>query len=105
MPQHLFGRLDWREILGPEVGGRVVQLGAAGTVSSSGVFPHIAVLPLRGRDREAVLGELVADTDRGEDQIADRLYAYGLKAAVIASHPVSSTTLITCGSIPVRMAA
>jgi len=104
MPQHLFGRLDWREILGPEVGGRVVQLGAAGTVSSSGVFPHIAVLPLRGRDREAVLGELVADTDRGEDQIADRLYAYGLKAAVIVSNPVGSRHLLTCGSISIDSA-
>ncbi|MBK5292155.1 MAG: hypothetical protein JJE04_10815 [Acidobacteriia bacterium] len=104
MPHHLFGRLEWREILEPASLGRIVELGDSGTVSSSGVYPHIAVIPLRGADREAVLRELTADPQRGEDQIADRLYQYGLKGAVIVSNPVSSRHLLSCGSISIDVA-
>ena len=104
LPNHLFGRLEWREILGVAAGGRIVELGAPGTVSSSGVYPHIAVLPLRGTDREAVLRELTADPERGADQIVDRLYEYGLRGAVIVSSPVSSRRLLTCGSISIDAA-
>jgi hypothetical protein len=104
MPLHLFGRLEWREILGPAVGGRIVELGAPGTVNSSGVYPHIAIIPLRGTDREAVLREVTADPERGEDQIADRLYKYGLHGAVIVSNPISSRLMLTCGSISISAA-
>jgi len=104
MPHHLFGRLEWREILGPAVGGRIVELGTLGTVNSSGVYPHIAVIPLRGTDREAVLREVTADPERGEDQIAERLYKYGLQGAAIVSNPISSRHLLTCGSISISAA-
>ncbi|MGA8029536.1 MAG: HD domain-containing protein [Bryobacteraceae bacterium] len=104
MPQHLFGRLEWREILGPAASARIVELGAPGTISSSGVYPHIAVITLRGTDRQAVLRELAADPERGEEQIVDRLYRYGLKGAVIVSNPVSSRHLLTCGSLSIDAA-
>ncbi len=101
MPHHLFARLDWREILQPELGSSLVELGATGTVSGSGVYPHVAVLSLKGRDRETLLQELTADANRGEEQILDRLYRYGLKGAVIVTTPTDSRSLLTCGSITV----
>jgi len=101
MPHHLFGRLEWREVLGPTAGGILVELGESGTISTSGAYPHIAVMALRGKDREALLRELVADPERGEEQIVDRLYLYGLKGAVIVTNPVSSRHLLTCGSISI----
>jgi hypothetical protein len=101
MPHHLFARLDWREILQPELGSPLVELGAPGTISGSGVYPHIAVLSLKGQDREALLAELTADSNRGEEQILDRLYRYGLKGAVIVTTPTNSRSLLTCGSISV----
>lgn len=101
MPHHLFARLDWREILQPELGSPLVELGAPGTVSGGGVYPHVAVLSLKGRDRETLLAELTADSNRGEEQILDRLYRYGLKGAVIVTTPTDSRSLLTCGSISV----
>jgi len=101
IPHHLFGRLEWREILGCEAGGILVELGAPGTLSASGVYPHIAVMALRGKDREALLQELVADPEKGDDQIVERLYRHGLKGAVIVTNPVSSRHLLTCGSIAI----
>lgn len=101
MPHHLFARLDWREILQPELGGALVELGAPGTVTGSGVYPHVVVLSLRGRDREALLGELTADPNRGDEQILDRLYRYGLKGAVIVTAPAASRDLLRCGSISI----
>ena len=104
IPHHLFGRLEWREILGCQAGGILVELGAPGTISASGVYPHMAVMALRGRDREALLHELVADPERGNDQVVERLYRYGLKGAVIVTNPVSSRHLLTCGSIAIDAA-
>jgi hypothetical protein len=101
MPHHLFARLDWREILKPELGSPLVELGGPGTVSGSGAYPHVAMLSLQGRDRETLLQEMTADPNRGEDQILDRLYRYGLKGAVIVTTPADSRNLLTCGSISV----
>lgn len=98
MPHHLFARLDWREILQPASAAELVELGSPGTLSGSGVYPHVAMLSLRGRDREALLKELVADQDRAEEQILDRLYKYGLRGSTIVTNPVSSRYLLTCGS-------
>lgn len=100
MPQHLFARLNWQEILQPDpTTGEIVGLGSPGTVSTSGVYPHIAILHLPGHDRNDLLQQLVANPNRGEEQIIDRLYQYGLKGAVITTNPVSSRNLLTCGSI------
>ena len=104
VPHHLFGRLDWREILGTEIGAALVDLGSEGTVSVPGVFPHIAVLRLKGQDREALIKELVAAPERGNDQIVDRMYRYGLTGAVIVTNPVTSRHLLTCGSISIDTA-
>ncbi|MBI4526885.1 MAG: HD domain-containing protein [Deltaproteobacteria bacterium] len=104
MPHHLFARLDWREILEPQMGSPLVELGAVGTVSGGGVYPHIAVLSLKGRDRETLLQELTADPNRGEEQILDRLYRYGLNGSVIVTTPTDSRNLLTCGSIRVDTA-
>lgn len=101
MSHHLFARLDWREILHPELGIPLLELGAPGTVSGSVVYPHVAVLSLKGRDRETLLQELTADSNRGEEQILDRLYPYGLKGAVIVTTPTDSRSLLTCESISV----
>ncbi len=104
MPHHLFARLDWREILKPELGSPLVELGVPGTVSGSGVYPHVAMLSLKGRDRETLLQELTADPNRGEEQILDRLYRYGLKGSVIVTTPTESRNLLTSGSIRVDTA-
>jgi HD domain len=101
MPHHLFARLDWQEILQPDESGDLVELGSPGTVSASGVYPHVAMLHLRGQDRNALLRELVANPMRGEEQIVDRLNQYGLRGTVITTNPVSSRHLITLGSIRV----
>lgn len=100
VPHHLFARLDWHEILKPDPLMPLVELGASGTLGS-GVYPHIAILSLAGRDREALLKELVAEPKRGEDQILDRLYRYGLKGAVIVTNPVSSRDLLMSGSLTI----
>jgi HD domain len=102
MPHHLFARLEWRELLQSDSTGELVELGSPATVSTSGVYPHMAVLHLPGRDRSDVLAELVANSGRSEQQILDRLYQYGLKGAVITTNPVSSRHLLTCGSIRVE---
>jgi hypothetical protein len=99
VPHHLFARLEWREILGAEIGTDLVELGSEGTVAGSGVYPHIAILNLRGQDRDALLRELVAAPERGNEQIVDRLHRYGLTGAVIVTNPVSSRHLLTCGSV------
>lgn len=104
MPHHLFARLDWHEILQPEETDEFVELGAPGTIPSndgspSGVYPHIAMLHLRGQDREALLQELVARQERGESQIVDRLYLHGLRGTVITTNPSPSRYLLTCGSV------
>jgi hypothetical protein len=104
VPHHLFGRLEWREILSCQAGGVLVELGAPRTISASGVYPHIAVMALRGKDRETLLQELVGDPERGDEQIVDRLYRYGLNGAVIVTNPVSSRHLLTCGSISIDSA-
>ena len=103
MPHHLFARLDWREILRPDQIGELVELGSPGTVSTSGVYPHIAMLHLRGPDRNSLLEQLVASPGRGEEQIIDRLHQYGLKGAIITTNPVSSRHLLTCGSVQLDM--
>jgi hypothetical protein len=61
-------------------------------------------MALRGKDRQSLLRELVADPERGDEQIIDRLYRYGLKGAVIVTNPVSSRHLLTCGSIAIDAA-
>ena len=104
MPHHLFARLEWREILQPDVSGGLVELGSPGTVSASGVYPHIAMLHLPGQERGDLLEKLMADPSRGEEQIIDRLYQYGLKGAIITTNPVSSRHLLTCGSVRVDSA-
>src|SRR5262249_27091334 len=71
------------------------------TVSGGGVYPHVAVLSLKGRDRETLLAELTANANRGDEQILDRLYRYGLKGTVIVTTPIDSRSLLTCGSISV----
>ena len=101
MPHHLFARLDWREILQPDQSGELVELGSPGTVSANGVYPHVALLHLSGRDRNDLLEQLVAHSSRGEQQILERLYQHGLKGAVITTNPVSSRHLLTCGSIQI----
>jgi hypothetical protein len=100
MPHHLFARLDWREILKPDPFMPLVELGASGTLGS-GVYPHIAMLSLGGKNREALLKELVAEPKRDKDQILDRLYRYGLKGAVIVTNPISSRSLLASGSLSI----
>jgi len=100
MPHHLLARLDWREILKPDPLMPLVELGASGTLGS-GVYPHVAILSLQGRDHETLLKGLAAEPTRAEDQILDRLYRYGLKGAVIVTNPVSSRHLLTSGSLTI----
>jgi hypothetical protein len=104
VPHHLFARLEWKDILQPDSTGELVELGSPGTVATSGVYPHVAVLHLPGRDRNDLLAELTANSSRGEEQILDRLYQYGLKGAVITTNPVSSRHLLSCGSVQVDTA-
>ncbi len=101
VPHHLFARLDWREILQPDPTGELVELGSVAT-NSTGVYPHIAIVHLSGQDRNDLLAQLVANPNRGEEQILDRLYQHGLKGAVITTNPISSRHLLTCGSIGVE---
>ena len=67
------------------------------------MYPHIAVLSLNGRDRETLLAELTAAPNRGDEQIVDRLYRYGLKGTVITTAPADSRDLLTCGSVGIRI--
>src|SRR5438552_10005991 len=61
-------------------------------------------MSLKGADRESLLRELTADLNRGDEQILDRLYRYGLKGAVIVTTPASSRSMLTCGSLGIGTA-
>jgi len=87
-PTNLFGRLEWREI----PWSRSRWIGSSNLVprgrSRRAAYTHILrAAATAATDREAVLRELTADPERGADQIADRLYEYGLRGAVIVSSP------------------
>ncbi len=99
-PHHVFTRLDWREILMPQIGTPLVELGDS-TVSESGVYPHIAMLAIPGRNHGSFIKDLVANENRGENQVLERLYQYGLTSSAVIFNPAKSHHLLTCGSLKI----
>ncbi len=100
IPHHAFARLDWREILQPEEGLPLVELGSPDTLGSK-ITPHIAVLALKGNDRNSFLKDLTGNQNLGENQILDRIFQHGLTSITVVTNPSVSHHLLTCGSIKI----
>jgi len=64
----------------PQLGIPLVELGDS-TVSASGVYPHIAMLAIPGKNHGSFMKGLVANENRAENQVLERLSQYGLTRA------------------------